>query len=99
MGKVIFEFDEINDRNDVELIVARYKTTSALWDISRIPRAIEKGYSFYTDEVTAKCTCWNTEHDEKNGHCRIGQKVWVVDADAVIDEIRRCLEDVYCLLD
>jgi hypothetical protein len=99
MGKVIFEFDDIEELNDIELTVARHKLSSALWDISRIPRSIEKGYSYYTQEVTADCTCCGGEHDEENHQCQIGQKIWVVDADAVIEEIHRILADVYHLFD
>lgn len=44
MGKVVFEFDEDEERHDIELITNRHKLICALYDLSNYRRGLYKGY-------------------------------------------------------
>ena len=44
MGKVIFEFDEEEDRHEIELITNRHKLICALYDLDNYRRGLYKGY-------------------------------------------------------
>lgn len=44
MAKVIFEFDEDEDRHELELINNRHKLICALYDLSNYRRGLYKGY-------------------------------------------------------
>ena len=44
MGKVIFEFDEEEDRHEIELITNRHKLICALYDLDDYRRGLYKGY-------------------------------------------------------
>ena len=43
MAKVTFEFDEYEDRNDIDIIVNRHKLLSAISELSDLYRAIYNG--------------------------------------------------------
>ena len=44
MAKVIFEFDEEEDRHEIELITKRHKLICALYDLDNYRRGLYKGY-------------------------------------------------------
>ena len=44
MGKVTFEFDEEEDRHEIELITNRHKLICALYDLDNYRRGLYKGY-------------------------------------------------------
>lgn len=44
MGKIVFEFDEDEEWNDVNLVVNRHKLISALYDLENYRRGLYKGY-------------------------------------------------------
>ena len=44
MGKVTFEFDEDEERHDIELITNRHKLICALYDLDNYRRGLYKGY-------------------------------------------------------
>lgn len=44
MAKVTFEYDENEEKTDIELIVNRYKMWNALNELSGLRRSIYKGY-------------------------------------------------------
>ena len=44
MGKVIFEFDDEEDRHEIELITNRHKLICALYDLDNYRRGLYKGY-------------------------------------------------------
>ena len=44
MGKVVFEFDENEDRHEIELITNRHKLICALYDLDNYRRGLYKGY-------------------------------------------------------
>lgn len=44
MGKVVFEFDEDEERHEIELITNRHKLICALYDLDNYRRGLYKGY-------------------------------------------------------
>ena len=49
MAKVTFEFDDIEDRNDVEAVIGRYKLLSAIDSISELYSVIFNGKIYDPD--------------------------------------------------
>jgi len=58
MAKVIFEFDEFEDRQDVNMIVNRYKLVSTINNLSNWRRVLDKGWdgkeNWTSDEIIKK---------------------------------------------
>lgn len=50
MAKVVFEFDEDEDRRDIDIIVNRHKLTAALYEVSQLYSRIYNG-KIYDDKV------------------------------------------------
>jgi len=107
MAKVTFEFDENDDRCDVNVIVNRHKLLTALYDIQNLRRSLYKGYynendyvSILTEDRKPVRMITDGEHKEANMKGEtIENTVGYVREEYVIDEIDRALSDVYDLLD
>jgi hypothetical protein len=42
MGKVIFEFDSVEEQDDIRMVLDGYKWKTALWDIDQLLRSTVK---------------------------------------------------------
>lgn len=107
MAKVTFEFDENEDRSDINEIVNRHKLLSALYEIRNLRRTLYKGYYNENDYISVLTENYkpirmitDEEHREANlkGETIKGT-VGYVREEYIIDEIDRVLSDVYDLLD
>lgn len=98
MGKVIFEFDEDEDRNEIELITNRHKLICALYDLDNYRRGLYKGYidnmTYAVDgQIVGK---WDDIRDKDLADSKI--TTYLSDED-VLSEIDSILDKVRFLLD
>lgn len=96
MAKVTFEFDEFDDRRDINVIVNRHKLENALCDLSHLRRNLYKGYINDTivvkdNEVVYKDGKALKEYDTENTE-------EYINTSNVINELDRILEDVYSII-
>lgn len=96
MAKVVFEFDECEDRDDVNIIVNRSKLLTALYDLQSLRRNIYKGYmnglvTIKDNQVVFKdgkaLTEYNTEGAEE-----------YINTDYLISRLDEILNDVNYLI-
>lgn len=107
MSKVVFEFDEAEDRYDVNLIVNRHKLVNALDEIKSLRRSLYKGYYNEGDYVLVKMKDKKPErmitHDEIQKANLEGKFIeesqGYVKEEHIIDEIDRALEGIYEFLE
>lgn len=107
MARVTFEYDENEERNDVNVIVNRYKLLSALYEIQGLRRTLYKGYCDKNDYISIltkdrKPVRMITDEEQNQANLKgetIEGTVGYVREEFVIDEIDRALSDVYDLLD
>lgn len=97
MGKVIFEFDEDEERHEVDLITNRHKLICALYDLDNYRRDLYKGYInnmtyAVDDKIVGK---WDDIRDKDFGDTKITS--YLEDED-VINEIDNILDKVRFLL-
>lgn len=98
MSKVIFEFDEDEDRIEIENIIKRDNFIYALEKIREYRRKLSKGY--INNEIIVKdrkVIAEGTEVLTLEGDI-IGRKSYIPVSD-VIDELEDCLKRVVQLLD
>lgn len=98
MGKVVFEFDESEERHDIELITNRHKLICALYDLQNYRRGLYKGYInnmtyAVDDKIVGK---WDDIRDKDFGDAKITS--YLTDED-VLNEIDNILDKVGFLLD
>lgn len=98
MGKVIFEFDEIEDNQDIKNVINRNKLIYALDELKKYQRTLYKGY--VNNQIIVKDRNVIAEGAEiltlkENTE---GQKTYILMKD-VIDELDRCLSGITQLLD
>lgn len=106
MAKVTFEFDENEDRSDINEIVNRHKLLNALYEIQNLRRTLYKGYYNENDYVSILTEKYKpirmiTQEELKEASMTgksIENTVGYVREEYVIDEIDRALSDVYDLL-
>lgn len=98
MGKVIFEFDDIEDKSDINMIVNRHKMWNALFELGNFRRAVYKGYT--NNEIVVK-----DNQVVARGHEKLvpdydleGTKGYL-DETEVLRELDYILDDVRFLLD
>lgn len=98
MSKIVFEFDEDEEWNDVNLVVNRHKLICALYDLENYRRGIYKGYiNNATYAVDGKIVGkWDDIRDKDFGEAKL--KAYLDDED-VLNEIDRILDKVRFLLD
>lgn len=98
MGKVTFEFDEDEERSEINLINNRHKLICALYDLQKYRRNLYKGYinnaTYVVDgKIVGK---WEEIRDKDFGGSKITS--YLCDDD-VINEIDAILSGVSHLLD
>lgn len=96
MAKVTFEFDEYDDRRDINVIVNRDKLQNALYDLSNFRRNLYKGYVPDTivvkdNEVVFKEGRALKEYNTENA-------VEYMETSDIINELDRILDDVYPII-
>ena len=97
MGRIVFEFDEDEEWNDVNLVVNRHKLITALYDLENYRRGIYKGYINNADyavdgKIVGK---WDDIRDKDFGDAKI--KAYLDDED-VLRELDYILDKVRHLL-
>ncbi len=98
MGKVTFEFDDCEDRSDINVIVNRNKLLVALFELSSYRRTLYKGYETDAviasgDKILGKITDKIDEKD-KDMPTRV-----LIEKEAILKEIDRILDPVNEILD
>lgn len=98
MGKVTFEFDEIEDNQDIRNIINRNKFIYALDELRKYRRTLCKGY--VNNQIIVKdkkVIAESTEILTLNENIE-GRKAYIPIND-VIDELDSCLNEIAYLLD
>ena len=98
MGKVVFEFDEDEDRHEIDLITNRHKLICALYDLDNYRRGLYKGYiNNMTYAVNGQIIGKGIEAlKEINEEAKVTS--YLEDED-VLNEIDKILDNVRFLLD
>lgn len=103
MPKVTFEFDEYEDRRDIDIIVNRHKLMCAIDELSDLYRTIyngkvyEEGATIYLLEDGRKATKEDYDKANLEGKFLSGGKNYL-SQDYIGRELDRILEDVRRLL-
>ena len=99
MAKVTFEFDEYEDRNDIDIIVNRHVLMCAIEELSNLYRAIYNG-KIYDEDATIylledgrKATKEDYEKANLEGKFLSGGKTYL-SQDYIEKELDKILEDV-----
>lgn len=98
MSKVTFEFDECEERNDINIIVNRYKLMASLYELSDFRRNIYKGYvhdCFVAsgDKILGKISDEIPEEYKDKPH------KFLIEDEAILNELDRILGPVNDILD
>lgn len=98
MGKVRFEFDELEDKSDINMIVNRHKMWNALFELSNFRRTIYKGYT--ENDIVVKDNQVVVRGKEKlvPDYDIEGAKSYL-DDDEVLRNLDYILDDIRFLLD
>lgn len=101
MGKVTFEFDDNEERYEIDLIVKRHSLAHALDELKNFRRKLYKGYEpegsyIYIKKDKSKVYSDEEVHDP-NYHLE-DAKMYIDDT-YVLNEIDHILDDVWHLLD
>ena len=59
MGKVTFEFNEDEERHEIDLITNRHKMIVSLYEVQKYKRDIDKGYEsdISSEEIVNRLDC------------------------------------------
>lgn len=95
MAKTIFEFDEFEDRDDINIIVNRHKLVTALYELANLRRNLYKGYAniivVKDNEIVFKdgraLKEYNTDNTEE-----------YINTDDIINKIDGILEEINSLI-
>ena len=94
MAKTIFEFDEFEDRDDINIIVNRHKLVTALYELANLRRNLYKGYAIIVvkdNEIVFKdgraLKEYNTDNTEE-----------YINTDDIINKIDGILEEINSLI-
>ncbi len=95
MAKTIFEFDEFEDRDDINIIVNRHKLVTALYELANLRRNLYKGYTniivVKDNEIVFKdgraLKEYNTDNTEE-----------YINTDDIINKIDGILEEINSLI-
>ena len=103
MAKVIFEFDDEEDNDDINVIVNRHKLSCALYDLNDFYRKLYNGKLYTDDIITVKNNKVLTEEDykefqEKGEYPVKGTKEFI-STDYLENELDSILSNVKDLLD
>ena len=103
MSKVIFEFNENKDRDDINIIVNRHKIVYALQQIQDLHRKIYNGKLYDDVTINVKDGKVLTEEDYKrfqeDGEYPVKGTKEYLDSDYIERELDSALEHIYNLLD
>lgn len=98
MAKVTFEFDETEDRDDINLIVNRYKLVSALYDIQDYRRSLYKGYIDERDSIVVKDNKVVYKDGEKLEDYDIDNAICYIKETSLINKLDDIIDKVYKLI-
>lgn len=103
MAKVIFEFDDCEENNDINLIVNRHKLYCAINALNDFYRNLYNG-KLYTDEIiSVKDNKVLTEEDyakfREEGNYPVKGTKQYISTDYIEDELNSILDSVNDLLD
>ena len=102
MAKVTFEFDDMEDNDDVKLVVDRHKLLRLAYDIDDLYRRIYNGKLYNDEEISIKdnkvLTDEDYEHFRELGEYPVKGTKSYLDSDFIENELDRALEDVRQLL-
>ena len=98
MAKIVYEFDEDEERNDINLVVNRHKLISALYDFQNYRRALYKGYTNNATYVVDGKIIGKWQ-DIKDKGLEDAEITYYLSDEDVINEIDKILEKVSFLLD
>lgn len=95
MAKTIFEFDEFEDRDDINIIVNRHKLVTALYELANLRRNLYKEYAniivVKDNEIVFKdgraLKEYNTDNTEE-----------YINTDDIINKIDGILEEINSLI-
>jgi len=95
VAKTIFEFDEFEDRDDINIIVNRHKLVTALYELANLRRNLYKGYTniivVKDNEIVFKdgraLKEYNTDNTEE-----------YINTDDIINKIDGILEEINSLI-
>lgn len=97
MAKVIFEFDDSTEGEDVQLVVNRYRMLHTLHELSNFRRELYKGYD-NTDTIVVKDNRVVMRDDKKlEDYDLEGTKLYIYD-DKIINRLDDILTDVNDIL-
>lgn len=96
MAKVTFEFDEFEDRDDINVIVNRHKLLNALYELSNYRRGLYKGYEPGTIVVKDNKVVYR-DNKKLEDYELEGSESFIGD-ELVIQKIDTILNDVYDLI-
>lgn len=103
MAKVIFEFDECDDRNDINIIVNRHKLENALYQIQDLHRKIYNGKLYDDVTINVKDNKVLTEDDYKKfqdeGNYPVKGTKEYIESSYIENELDRALDGIYEILD
>lgn len=97
MAKVIFEFDDVEDRDEVNFIVNRYKIINALYELSTFRRNLYKGYEDSDTVVIKDNRVVYRDGKKLEDYDLKGTKLYIHD-DKVINRLDDILDEVRILL-
>ena len=103
MSKVTFEFDEDENRSDINVIVNRYKLISALEDLDTLYRNLYNGKIYDPDNIVyiTKDNRIATEEDYKEAQDRgkpLSGKGYYIKQDWIENKLDDILQDVRQIL-
>jgi len=102
LAKVTFEFDDIEDNDDVKLVVDRHRLMRLAYDIDGLYRKIYNGKLYNDETISVKDNRVLTEEDYKKfmdaGEYPVKDTKSYLDSDFIENELDRALEDVRHLL-
>ena len=103
MSKITFEFDDVEENDDVRLVVDRHKLVCLAYDIQELYRKIYNGKLYSDDVITVKDGKVLTEEDYKKyqeeGEYPVKGTQEYISSDFLENELGRALDSVQHLLD
>lgn len=99
MSKVNFEFDENEERGDVELIIHRHKLISALYDLQAYRRSIYKGYISSEELIVVDDKIVARGAEKLEAEYDVEKAKAYLSTDDILRELDYVLDKVWFLLD
>ncbi|MGN1301538.1 MAG: hypothetical protein ACI4U9_03330 [Clostridia bacterium] len=99
MSKVNFEFDENEEREDVELIIHRHKLISALYELQSYRRSIYKGYISSEELIVVDDKVVARGAEKLEANYDVEKAKAYLSTDDILRELDYILDKVWFLLD